>query len=116
MAGCTWDTVVTGAGRFQVLAAFNDEAVLDTQTGLVWERRPDTQQVEWEFARLACAQKAVGGQGGWRLPSFDELATLFRSGATDPSSPALPELHPFLDVQPGVYWSITLFRNHPVPP
>jgi hypothetical protein len=30
----SWDTKITGAGRFKVLSQFNDEAVLDKETGL----------------------------------------------------------------------------------
>src|SRR5262245_18973181 len=72
----TWDKTINNvAQRFRVLNAFNNEAVLDRETGLVWERSPSTQTLAWSNARLFCAQKAVGGRGGWRLPAFNELAT-----------------------------------------
>ncbi len=43
---------------------------------------------------------------GWRLPSINELASLL-----DPnrSGPALPPNHPFLNVQPAIYWSATTY-------
>jgi Protein of unknown function (DUF1566) len=109
---CSWHRRIdTVQNRFEVLNAFNDEVVLDHETGLVWERRPSTQFWAWPNARLTCAQKAVGGRGGWRLPAFDELATLIDPGVT--AGPRLPPGHPFLDVQAGSYWTATVFSNEP---
>jgi hypothetical protein len=113
---CSWDRRINSAQqRFKLLAEFNNEAVLDRETGLVWERRPSTNPMAWPNARLFCAQKAVGGRGGWRLPAFSELASL-----VDPSVPhgavpvvLLPVGHPFLDVQPFDYWSATQFADEP---
>ena len=106
----SWDRRIDHA-RFQILREFNDEAVLDRETGLVWERQPSTQILAWPNARLFCAQKGVGGRGGWRLPAFDELASL-----VDPAihaGPQLPPGHPFLQVQAASYWSDTRFADEP---
>jgi hypothetical protein len=97
--------------RFEILKEFNQEAVLDRETGLVWERKPAMQTVAWPNARLLCAQKVVGGRGGWRLPAFNELATLVDPAVKDPAVPRLPSGHPFIDVQPADYWSATLFAD-----
>src|SRR6184192_2356689 len=51
-------------------------AVRDNETGLVWERSPETTLNTWSVARFTCAKKAVGGRKGWRLPSFAELSSL----------------------------------------
>ena len=111
--GYCWDRKIKSAKqRFKVLTEFNSEAVLDRETGLVWERKPSTENMAWSNARLFCAQKAVGGRGGWRLPSFSELASLVDPGITS-SAPRLPIGHPFIDVQPDTYWSATLFAEHP---
>src|SRR4030095_1330601 len=99
--------------RFRVLNAFNNEAVLDRETGLVWERSPSTQTLAWPNARLFCAQKAVGGRGGWRLPAFNELASLVDPTVTNPGVLRLPAGHPFLNVQAAAYWSATVFANQP---
>lgn len=99
--------------RFQVLNEFNNEAVLDRETGLVWERSPSTQALAWPDARLFCAQKAVGGRGGWRLPAFNELASLVDPTITSPGVPRLPAGHPFQNVQAGSYWSATVFAEQP---
>jgi len=111
---CSWDRRIDNARRrFQLLKEFNNEAVLDRETGLVWERRPSTASVAWPNARLLCAQKAVGGRGGWRLPAFNELASLVEPTVTNPAVPQVPAGHPFLDVQASEYWSSTLFAEEP---
>ena len=109
----SWDRKIKSAKqRFKILAEFNTDAVLDRETGLVWERKPSTQNMAWSNARLFCAQKAVGGRGGWRLPSFSELASLVDPSVTS-NFPRIPKGHPFLDVRPDKYWSATLFADQP---
>jgi hypothetical protein len=114
IGSCSWNRRINNAQqRFKLLSEFNNEAVLDRETGLVWERRPSMQPMAWPNARLFCAQKAVGGRGGWRLPAFTELATLIDPSVTNPTLPRLPAGHPFLDVQPAAYWSATIFAEEP---
>jgi len=74
----TWDKVINKPSRFKVLAKFNAEAVLDKETGLVWEKSPSTALVaDWGVfytgAVHVCYRKAVGGRMGWRLPTAEEL-------------------------------------------
>src|SRR5215467_8710619 len=94
-----WDNKINDPTRFRVLAAFNNEAVLDRETGLVWERNPSIQPMTWPNARLFCAQKAVGGRGGWRLPAFFELASLVDPSVQTAGVLRLPSGHPFMNVQ-----------------
>ena len=92
--------------RFVTLPSFNNEAVLDKETGLVWERSPQTTSARWIAARRTCIEKNVGGQKGWRLPSLQELTSLVDPSIAPPG-PTLPPGHPFLTVQSTVYWSAT---------
>jgi hypothetical protein len=105
-----WDQALPAAQRFVTLAAFNNEAVLDKETGLVWEKSPSTAGETWNSARSTCANKAVGGRKGWRLGSMAELSSL-----VDPtqSNPALPTGHPFNNVQASNYWSAASFADNP---
>jgi hypothetical protein len=99
-----WGKKLPTTSRFTVLSAFGDAAVRDDETGLVWEKTLETNELSWTDARAACADKDVGGRKGWRLPSISELASLL-----DPSirtGPTLPLGHPFTNVQ-DVYWSAT---------
>jgi hypothetical protein len=109
-----WDKRIDNVQqRFRVLSAFNNEAVLDRETGLVWERSPSSNVWPWPTARLFCAQKAVGGRGGWRLPAFSELASLIDPTVQAHGAPRLPAGHPFLNVQAAEYWSSTVFAEQP---
>lgn len=59
---CSWHKKIQDVSfRFELLKDFDDEAVLDKEICLVWERRPSTETKPWPNARLSCAQKAVGG-------------------------------------------------------
>jgi hypothetical protein len=93
--------------RFIVLANWNNEAVLDRETGLVWEKSP-TGSLDWEGAQNStCNIKAVGNRKGWRLPTTQELASLMDPSVLSPG-PMLPAGHPFTGVQSSYYWSATV--------
>ena len=100
------------AQRFVILPDFNSEAVLDKDTGLIWERSPQTTSVRWTVARRACIGKNVGGRKEWRLPSLEELAGLVDPSVAPPGL-ALPLNHPFLTVRSAVYWSATRVGEDP---
>ena len=105
-----WDQI-KGAGRFLILTNWNREAVLDKETGLVWEQSPQTAPATWFNARFDCGNKTTGNRKGWRLPSVHELASL-----VDPSvspGPTLPAGHPFIGVLLANYWSATTSAEFP---
>ncbi len=110
-----WDQQLPVATRFVVLTNWGSKAVLDKETGLVWEKSPDASvQLSWDTARAHCANSTTtGNRKGWRLPSVHELGSLI-----DPSvfpGPTLPPGHPFLTGSPTiVYWSATTLAVNPV--
>ena len=67
------------------------EAVLDHETGLVWQRVPDTTLTSWYVAIQSCRDDFTGDRSGWRLPSFEELGSLQDVAGAD----GLPAGHPF---------------------
>lgn len=107
-----WDQALPAAQRFVILAAFNNDAVLDKNTGLVWEKSPATTTATWATARVTCANKNVGGQKGYRLPAVAELASLIDPSVPFPG-PTLPPGHPFLNVQSSSYWSASTLAGFP---
>lgn len=105
----SWDrtlrcTTKSSCPRFVVLTNMGSHAVLDKETGLVWEQSPSTSDFIWEEAQIHCNQLGTGGRLGWRLPTLQELESL-----VDPSQeyPTLPKGHPFSNVQSSFYWSAT---------
>jgi len=103
--------------RFIELADWNSEAVLDRETGLVWEKSPaitgglnGSGLKDWFSAQSDCNQLAKGNRKGWRVPTLQELASLVDPSVASPG-PTLPAGHPFHNVQSSTYWSATTFSN-----
>jgi hypothetical protein len=121
----SWDqtlpcTTVATCPRFIVLSNMNNEAVLDRETGVVWERSPiGIPGVPLTFHSIAgdvCNNKRTGGRFGWRLPNVQELTSL-----VDPSVPfpglALPPGHPFIGIDTNEnYWAANLGPENASPP
>ena len=100
----SWDKKISGATRFKLV--LDGQAVLDRETGLVWEKSPDrlSPDVTWADACSICIGRHVSGRMGWRLPTIEEFTSLISESQRDP---ALPAGHPFTNVQSGNYWSST---------
>ena len=104
-ANPSWDQQLPASTRFVVLTNWGSQAVLDRETGLVWELTPSTNQseaVSWVGALVNCREFPIAGRFGWRLPTEEELATLL-----DPTqSNALPAGHPFQGIAAGdEFWT-----------
>jgi hypothetical protein len=117
----TWDKILpandpggpcpSNSSRFTCV--MGGAAVLDRETGLVWEQSPSISTFSWSStttttAATHCNQLNVGHRKGWRLPTIQELASLVDGDPANTSRPRLPPGHPFSNVQssPG-YWSAT---------
>jgi Protein of unknown function (DUF1566) len=103
----SWDQTLPASTRFIVLSNMGNAAVLDRETGLVWQRTPPAASNEfWQLSTTRCASAVTGGRLGWRLPTMQELSSLLDPTAT--SGPPLPAGHPFLGVPPAAaYWTAT---------
>jgi hypothetical protein len=108
----SWDQTLPASTRFIILSNFNSQAVLDRETGLVWEKSPQVTIHTWAQARDICLNKSVGSRKGWRLPSIPELASLIDPSVAAPG-PTLPAGHPFTNVLAPVYWSATTDAGNP---
>ena len=80
----------------------NDEAVLDRETGLVWQRDLGANPrgfSDWAGYMAYCTRLFSGSRYGWRAPTIEELATL--------NPVALPAGNPFTNSPADWYWSST---------
>lgn len=100
----SWHQILPAAQRFVLV--MNNGAVLDKETGLVWERSPVPTLRAWQPATGYCIDLELGSRKGWHLPTLEQLSTLLDTTRT---SPSLPSGHPFINVQGGAYgyWSAT---------
>ena len=110
----SWDQTLpctTTANCPRFVLVMGGDAVLDRETGLVWEKTPVTDTEVGTTAMAFCRTHLVGGRRGWRLPSFEELTSLL-----DPtqSAPALPAGHPFVGIGAfDFFWTSTQAEGTP---
>ena len=110
----SWDQTLATGVRFIVLTNFNGQAVLDRETGLVWERTPDpARRADLVNASGSCLIESTGGRFGWRLPTAAEFGSLLEAkpGAAFGFVGQLPAGHPFSPGVAGIgvttYWTST---------
>ncbi len=107
----------TNCPRFIVLSNWIDAtypsggaAVLDLETGLVWQRNPGAAPLTWPVAlhdpTYGCMGATTGGRTGWRAPRVEELLSLIGTIRQNGST-VLPAGHPFGPNAVGVFWSST---------
>jgi hypothetical protein len=93
----------------------DNEAVLDLETGLVWERDAGGPPDNWYFAHhYHCRGLDLGGRMGWRLPTLEELLTLIDPSVAYPAV-SLPDGHPFANVSSADrYWTASQDPANPL--
>src|SRR2546430_11839832 len=81
-----WDqtlacTTTATCPRFIVLSNMNSEAVLDRETGLVWERSPLTTTYSWKIGRASCRERVeISGVAGDLTKKKQVAALVDRTG------------------------------------
>ena len=110
MAGDDGDLKAGRAWPIPRFVANGNGTVTDRLTGLMWSRNADQAHgpAAWEDAVSGAGSCKVGGYYDWRLPNRRELESLLD---LDKFNPALPQGHPFIDVQPSYYWTATTTAN-----
>ncbi len=112
-SGGAWYQILPSNQRF--LLVMGGQAVLDLETGLVWERQPQNPNGPPDFVGAVryCANLDLGGRKGWHLPTIEQLTRLVDTSVT--GSPKLPGGHPFSNVSdtgfyfalpPGFNWGV----------
>src|SRR5262249_34381600 len=84
-----WDSILSPEDRFVLVLA--DAAVLDRETGLVWERDATSgENFDWFAAARSCYNKGVGGRKGWRPATIEEVTSLLIPTADGWTRPGYP--------------------------
>jgi hypothetical protein len=111
----SWDQQFPASTRWVILSNWGtppNAAVLDRETGLVWQQTPYTDTDDWYGALTDCQLlSTTGGRLGWRLPALEELLTLVDpntgylfAGAPFPSLPPPPGTGPS-------FWTATTYAS-----
>ncbi len=66
-------------GRDGSFIAYDNGIVKDTNTGLMWAAKDNGENINWEDAKKYCDNYRGGGHTDWRLPTLDELKTIYDS-------------------------------------
>jgi len=61
-------------GRFTKL---ENGAIKDGKSGLIWAPQDNGASIIWSQAIIYCENYSLGGHNDWRIPTSDELATLY---------------------------------------
>ena len=83
-----------------------DGTITDTKTGLIWLKDANYLGGQKSYQKAAQACRDLGE--GWRLPERLELESLLDFTQCEP---ALPQGHPFINVQSSYYWSATILAG-----
>jgi len=84
--------------------AYDNGVVYDTRTGLEWFAGPD-KDTNWKKAKSWVENLDAAG-GSWRMPTCNELKTLFRKGAGSKDiSPLSRNITPLFKVRGQFIWS-----------
>jgi hypothetical protein len=92
-----------------------DGTITDNLTGLMWSKNADLPDgtMNWQgaldYVKALNSGAGLGGYHDWRLPNMKELFSLIDFSRY---YPALPDGHPFDNVQSNKYWSSTASSNN----
>lgn len=81
------------------LTVSNDDIVIDERQGLMWQRKDDGVECNFEDALSYCSSLELAGHNDWRMPSTEELQEL--------ASVSFEKLKQFFpDIKAERYWAL----------
>ncbi|RKX37240.1 MAG: hypothetical protein DRP64_17505 [Verrucomicrobia bacterium] len=83
-----------------------DRAFTDSATGLTWYRPSGNKALNWGEAKAFCDNLDAAGYTDWRLPTINELWSLY-SGRNWPSQSRVPDFR----LWGGIFWSATPYAG-----
>ena len=76
--------------------------VIDSSTGLMWQKKPDGVERNWKDAKLYCQKLSLGGYSDWRLPNESVLMKMIENKMMFANS-----------LRNHWYWSSTVSTDRP---
>jgi len=73
--------------------AYDNDTVLDTNTGLIWASRDNGEDIRWKDAKQYCDNYQGGGHTDWRMPTKNELLALFDKSISHKAEQKNYEIH-----------------------
>jgi hypothetical protein len=80
----------------------SDGTVTDAHTGLMWAAQDNGRLVNWQTARSCSLIYRGGGHTDWRMPTIDELASLFDP---DEKNELGYHVNKFIDISAASFWA-----------
>jgi hypothetical protein len=68
---------ISPATAFEHFVKNSDETVTDNKTGLMWAVKDNGAPINWMDAQSYCIDYSGGGYTDWRMPTLDELSSLY---------------------------------------
>jgi hypothetical protein len=107
----TWSLDMPANERFVPALPNHGSAVLDRETGLVWQSAPfmTNNSQDFNYYDNLCRNGNWNNKSAWRLPTLNELRSLFIDYNTPPATP-------YFSINPAdhiAYWTITPDINDP---
>ena len=96
-----------------VTAEAKDETWADTATGMMWTARDNGKDVNWLGAVGYCQHLSLAGFSDWKIPTLDELSTLF-AGEYHSAGGIHIRASIALSTKAGRVWSGTKITEHTV--
>lgn len=89
----------------ELYAKVGEGIVRAVSTGLEWTARDNGVEVDWHAGGRYCQGLLLDGRADWRLPSIEELATLYHAGADAPCGDATCHLGAPIRLTSPYLWS-----------
>lgn len=76
---------ISSAGEDRFFVQVDKKLLLDNETGLMWPLQDNGSDISWPAGKKYCESFSLGGFSDWRMPTQDELATLYQLEAAEAS-------------------------------
>ena len=87
----------------QFATTADNTVLIDRETGLMWPMQDNGTDISWPAAKDYCENVSLGGYQDWRMPTREELATLYNLEAANSSE---YYIHQQVRITAGSQWAI----------